>query len=157
MADFEFDLLGDPIPEGFGKRGRPPHRVTDEKRKLVIQLLAFGWTLEKIAAALSITPPTLRKNYFRELKFKEEAKARVQAKCLSKLMEQVEAGNVSAIEKYMTRLERADQQAKAAALAHRGPSVAIASAQKLGKKEARKQQAHSYDGKYAPPEAPLLN
>lgn len=159
LADFDFDLLGDPIPEGFGKRGRPPHMVTEEKRKLVIQLLAFDWTMEKIAAALSITPPTLRKNYFRELKAKEEARARVEAKCLGKLMEQVDQGNTSAIDKYLARLERHDRARVATALANRGGHKAAsvdAARDRMGKKEQRKAAAGEYAGKFAPPAAPLL-
>jgi IS30 family transposase len=128
-----FDLLGDPIPEGHGKRGRPPHLVTEEKRRTIIQLLAFGWTIEKIAAALNCTPPTLRKNYFRELAAKAEAKARVEAKLISSLMAEAEAGNVSAIDKYLKRLDRSVpaplQQAK--------PTKAA----KLGKKEAALEDA----------------
>lgn len=38
-----FDLLGDPIPEGFGKRGRPEHIPTVENRNKVRLLLALGW------------------------------------------------------------------------------------------------------------------
>lgn len=104
----DFDLLGDPIPEGFGKRGRPVHTPTDEKRRLVIQLMAFDWSVEQISAALSITPPTLRKHYFRELKSRAEARFRVEAKLLTKLMDEADAGNVSAIDKYMKRLEKHD-------------------------------------------------
>src|SRR5690606_34346331 len=40
----DFDLLGDPIPKGFGKRGRPPHVPNDEKRKLVMMLQALDWS-----------------------------------------------------------------------------------------------------------------
>ncbi len=157
MSDFDFDLLGDPIPEGFGKRGRPPHRVTEEKRRLVIQLLAFGKTQDEIAAALGITAPTLRKNYFRQLKVKDDARARVEAKCLQKLMEQVEGGNVAAIKEMFLRMEKHDRQKMADAIANRGHSVpAAAVAKKLGKKEVRKQEAEEYNGKFAPPEAPQL-
>ncbi len=149
----DFDLLGDPIPEGFGKRGRPPHVATEEKRKLVMQLLAFDWSLEKIAAALSITPPTLRKNYFRELKAKAEARARVEAKCINALMGQVDAGNVSAIDKYFKRLEKHDQKATAERVANRGQQ---SGKRPLGKKEARKQAANELTGRFAPPQAPSL-
>ncbi|TIW43744.1 MAG: hypothetical protein E5V72_17010 [Mesorhizobium sp.] len=69
-----FDLFGDPVPEGWGKRGRPQHVATAANRNKVNMLLALGWNNERIARALSITPPTLRKNYFRELKFRDEAR-----------------------------------------------------------------------------------
>lgn len=146
-----FDLLGDPIPENFGKRGRPPHMVTEEKRKLVKQLLAFDWTLEKIAAALSITPPTLRKNYFRELKFREEARCRVEAKLLNELMKQVEEGNVSAIDKYFKRLDRHDLTIAAQHAAKRKTAD-----DNVGKKEMARRNASELRGRYSPPEGPRL-
>lgn len=130
------DLLGDPVPEGFGKRGRPAHVVSDEKRKLVIMLQAFDWKDEKIAAALGITPPTLRKHYFRELKARAEARARVEAKLIDSLMAEVGAGNVSAIDKMFKRLDRLDLA--------RLPKVE--KEPKLGKKETAKREAREAPG-----------
>lgn len=150
----EFDLLGDPVPEGFGKRGRPPHRVTDEKRRLVIQLCAFGWTIERIAAALAITPPTLRKNYLRELKVREEARARVEGALLNALMKEVDAGNVTAIDKYFKRLDRIDQAVLADRIRNAGHEPQAPRAEKLGKKEKRQLAADSVAGKFAVPNGP---
>ena len=135
--------------------------MTEEKRKLVIQLLAFGRNQEEIAAALGITGPTLRKNYFRELKAKDEARARVEARLLTALMEQVDSGNVSAIDKYFKRLERADQRALAEMVANRGSSsegksVSAAKSAPLGKKEEAKRAAGEYSGIFAPPDAPTM-
>jgi hypothetical protein len=149
----DFDLLGDPIPEGWGKRGRPPHTPTDEKRNQVIMLQAFGWSLEKIAAALSISPPTLRKNYFRELKARLESRARVEARLITKLMAQVEAENVSAIDKAFKRLEKADLAALGEQVANRGKTD---KAKPVGKKDQAQQAAKEVAGKYAPPAAPRL-
>ena len=156
MAYPDFDLLGDPIPPNFGKRGRPPHTPTDEKRRLVIQLLAFDWSLEKIAAALNCTPPTLRKHYFRELRFKAEARARTEAKLIGALMKEAEAGNVSAIDKYFKRFDRHDLHKQSDQIASPQPSRAKAEP-KLGKKEERRLAAENAAGIYAPPAAPLLN
>lgn len=97
MVDLDFDLLGDPIPEGWGKRGRPPHVATQKNRNKVMMLLAMGWSNVRIAAALAITPPTLRKNYFRELKVREEALHRMKAAHMEMLWDQAKAGNVSAM------------------------------------------------------------
>jgi hypothetical protein len=133
-VDYDLDLLGDPIPPGHGLRGRPPHMVTVEKRRLVVQLLAFDWTLERIAAALSITPPTLRKNYFRELRVRAEARARVEGKLINALMNKADAGDVTAIDKYLKRLDRHD-------LAQMGR--ASAKAERLGKKETARRDAHT--------------
>lgn len=147
----EFDLLGDPIPEGWGKKGRPPFMVTDEKRRLVKTLLAFDWSLEKIAAALNCTKPTLRKHFFRELKFRAEARARVDAKLISSLMAEVEKGNVSAIGKMFERLEKHDRQKLADHFSRAKPAKEPA----LGKKEQAKAAAQeTAGGKYAPRPAP---
>ena len=108
MSDWDFDLLGDPIPEGLGKRGRPPHLVTDENRRKVMLLAAFDKNEMQIAAALGISGPTLKKHYFRELKSRLEARQRLEGKLLSALMKQVDAGNVSAIDKAFKRLDRHD-------------------------------------------------
>lgn len=130
MADWDIDLLGDPIPEGFGKRGRPPHLVTAENRRKVMVLAAFDRSEEQIASALGITPPTLRKHYFRELRSRTEARQRVEGKLLSALLAEVDKGNVSAIDKLYKRLDRHDQMRLA-------PPVKKAKEPKLGKKEQR--------------------
>ena len=110
-----FDLLGDPVDPNRGGRGRPRHVATEEKRRLVVQLCAFEYSLEQIAAALSITEPTLRKHYRRQLIEKAKARMRVEGKLLSALMTEVEAGNVAAIDKYYRRLDRLDMKAPPAA------------------------------------------
>jgi len=108
LSDWDFDLLGDPIPDGFGKRGRPPHLVTAENRRKVMVLAAFDKNEMQIAAALGISGPTLRKHYFRELKSRLEARQRLEGKLLGALMKEVDAGNVSAIHKVFKRLDRHD-------------------------------------------------
>ncbi len=60
-----FDLLGDPIPERLGKRGRPPHIPTERNRHKIRLLLAIGWTEARITRALRIIGKTLAKYYFR--------------------------------------------------------------------------------------------
>ncbi|MBN8958570.1 MAG: hypothetical protein J0H17_18695 [Rhizobiales bacterium] len=59
-----FDLFGDPIPENWGKRGRPQHMRTVENINKVTMLVSLGWSNERVANALDITLPTLRKHYF---------------------------------------------------------------------------------------------
>ncbi|MGE3396015.1 MAG: hypothetical protein AB7H79_03835 [Sphingomonas sp.] len=128
------DLLGDPIPEGFGRRGRPPHIATLENRRKVMVLAAFDRNEEQIAAALSITPPTLKKHYFRELRARLEARQRVEGKLLVKLLDEADKGNVSAIDKLWKRLDRHDMQLL-------GGQVKKSKPRKLGKKEERLEAA----------------
>lgn len=61
-----------------------------------------------MAAALGITMPTLRKYYFRELRVKADARARLDAKAVDALLAQVEAGNASAIALLFKRIDRLD-------------------------------------------------
>lgn len=139
-----FDLLGDPIPEGHGKRGRPPHLVTDKNRCKIMLLLAVGRTTSEIALAMGISEPTLRKNYFRELRTKEEARFRVEGTNLLRLYEQVEVGNVAAIKEMRKVMDHAEMLT--------GPygkrddkSAKPTKEPKIGKKEQQQQQASSPD------------
>lgn len=113
-------------------------------------LQAFDWSMERIAAALSITPPTLRKHYRRELKAREESRARAEASLINMLMREVEAGNVSAADKLFKRFDRLDLSRMADRAANRKPEP------KLGKKEQRIQDAARLEGKFATPAAPRM-
>lgn len=108
MSDHDFDLLGDPIPEGHGGRGRPAHVRTERNRSKVILLLAQGWAPPRIARALGITPPTLKKHYFRELAVREEALDRLKAGHLALLWDQAKAGNVAALKEIGKAIDRID-------------------------------------------------
>ncbi|HEY4136482.1 MAG TPA: hypothetical protein VGO34_14855 [Alphaproteobacteria bacterium] len=101
-----FDLLGDPIPENWGKRGRPPHLPTELNRNKVRLLLAFGWLEERIARALRITKPTLRKHYFSELKHRDEARDALEANHKSMLYEAATKGNVGAMKELGRLIDR---------------------------------------------------
>ena len=105
MAE-NFDLLGDPIPEGLGKRGRPPHLVTEKNRCKVIMLLAMCWDEKRIAGVLGISEPTLRKHYFRELASRAVALDRMRASHLALLWTQAEAGNVAAMKEIGRELDK---------------------------------------------------
>ncbi len=83
------DLFGDPIPQGWGKRGRPQHIATQKNCNKVTMLVALGWNNERIAHSLGITPPTLRRNYFRQLKFRAEQRDRLDAAVAMRLWEEL--------------------------------------------------------------------
>jgi hypothetical protein len=59
-------------------------------------LVALGWSNKRIASALFVTLPTLRKHYFSELKFREVARDRLTANMATKLWDAVHGGNVAA-------------------------------------------------------------
>lgn len=126
MAE-NLDLLGDPIPENFGGRGRPAHIPTRENRNKIRVLLAFGWTNKAIAQALRITAGTLRRHYSIELRQREEARPALKAKAIMLIFDAAAGGNVSAM-KELQRLIEQDEIDRAPPRRPREP--------KLGKKEA---------------------
>ncbi len=123
--DQEFDLWGDPIPPRAEKRGRPTHEVTEEKRNRIAVLRSLNWTHSRIAEAIGISEPTLRKNYFREL---EMGLVQRRAEALVKLRELGMGGNVSALKAYIALTEKSDLD---------GPrgAVRMPKEQRLGKKD----------------------
>lgn len=112
----EFDLLGDPIPEGRGKPGRPQHIATVENRRKVMLLLGLGRPNTRIAAALGISVPTLIKNYFTGLGRKDRiakmaamrdaAKERVESLYLHRVWSKAMDGDTSALRLMGQILER---------------------------------------------------
>lgn len=133
--DVEFDLLGDPIPPGHGRRGRPQHVPTAENRSKIMLLQAMGWPSERMANALGITPKTLRRHYSRELKVREQARDRVDAARHMALWREVAAGNVTAMKELARVFERLDLARTAKDYVE---PEAEASPTGLGKKEAAK-------------------
>jgi hypothetical protein len=80
-----------------------------ENRNKVKRLLAFGWGNARIASALGISEPTLRKHYLSELKRRSMARDALVAKQLDQLWAQCEAGNVGAMKEFQRRLEANDR------------------------------------------------
>lgn len=107
--DFEpaLDLLGDPIPPNHGRRGRPQHVPTKESRNKIILLLAQGWTDARIAGAIGISLPTLKRHYFSELKVRDTARDRVESIGLLTLWNMGREGNVAAMKEYFRRHDAA--------------------------------------------------
>ncbi len=130
-----FDLFGDPVPANWGQRGRPEHVASQQNRNRVSLLVALGWGNARIAAALFITVPTLRKHYFSELKFRDTARDRLVAGIGMKLMEQVNAGNVAAMKELQKFVERNDLMLYGQAAPPK-PKAKEDKPAKLGKKEA---------------------
>jgi len=125
-----FDLFGDPVPANWGKRGRPEHVATQQNRNRVSMLVALGWGNERIAAALFITLPTLRKHYFSELKFRAVARDRLTANLANKFWALFMEGNVAAGKEFRKLLEANDLM-----LYGQSAPPADEKAPKLGKKE----------------------
>lgn len=109
-------------------------------------LLACGWSNERIAGALRITEPTLRKHYFSELKHRAVARDRLNAVLLMKGFEAVQGGNATAIRLFLQLIDRNDlmhfgQTLKATAKQPEKP----AKPERVGKKAAALAAAHQPD------------
>lgn len=129
----DFDLFGEPVPPGRGKRGRPAHVRTQESSNKFNLLAATGSGLEEIAAVLGVSMPTLRKHYFFEVERYEVAKLRLKAKLLSGLMTEADGGNVAAAKELFKQVERGELARLAAVKPKKEP--------KLGKKERVEREA----------------
>lgn len=104
-----FDLFGDPIPDNWGKRGRPQHIATTENINKVTMLVALGWNNERVATALDITLPTLRKHYFSLIKrLRETARDRLDAAFAMHIWKEVQTGSVAAMRMWQLFLDRND-------------------------------------------------
>ncbi len=108
MMDENLDLLGDPIPGNWGKRGRPPHIPTQRNRCKIRQLLDLSWVDNQIARALRFTKATLRKHYFAELRTREEARPALEAAHLMMFYEAAQGGNVGAMKEFGRVIEKHD-------------------------------------------------
>ena len=117
MAD-EFqqvrDLFGDLVTLASGRRGRPAHEATQKNRNKVIMLLAMGWNNERIAHALHVSLPTLRKHYFSELRAREMQRDRFDAWRFETLADKAGTGDVSAMKELGRMVERNDRMRAAA-------------------------------------------
>jgi hypothetical protein len=140
-----FDLFGDPVPSNWGGRGRPQHIPTQQNRNRVSMLVALGWSNERIAAALYVTQPTLRKHYFSELRFREVARDRLEAGVAMKLWEGVQSGSVSAIRAFRDFVDRNDLMLYGHTAKPAESAAMPAKPAKLGKKEAAALAAQNPD------------
>lgn len=109
MGRREFDLLGDPIPENFGKPGANGHVATAENVNKVRLLVVANWTAAQIATELGVSVPTLNKHYFRNGSIKR-AKAQSLAEAKGRILMQLDAaasaGNVAAQKQLYGLIER---------------------------------------------------
>jgi hypothetical protein len=109
-------LFGWPDMPWKGQRGRPPHVPDDESRNKIKLLLALGWSNSRIAGAMGISEPTLRRYYLSELKLRAIARDALDARRAEKLWQQVEKGNVGAMKAFDKLLEANDRMRRAADL-----------------------------------------
>jgi hypothetical protein len=140
-----FDLFGDPVPANWGQRGRPEHIPTQQNRNRVSMLVALGWSNKRIAAALFVTLPTLRKHYFSELKYRDVARDRLNANLATKLWSLFMEGNVAAGKEFRKFLEVNDRMELERAMGSQPPSTGKAPSERVGKKALDSRRAADAD------------
>ncbi|WP_249696459.1 hypothetical protein [Stappia sp. WLB 29] len=141
MSDV-LDLFGNPMLDEPPRRGRPQHAVTPETRNRVSMLLALGWSNARIASVLNITLPTLRKHYFFELRQREAARDRMEARRFELAWKAAVAGNVGAMREVGRLLDRNDAMlAEAAFAAPAAKKDTATPSPAAGKKDQQKLQA----------------
>ena len=139
-----FDLFGDPIPDNWGKRGRPQHIATTENINKVTMLVALGWGNERISNAMDITLPTFRKHYFSLVKrLRETARDRLDAAFAMRLWKLIDEGNAGAMRLWMLFIEKNDRMGAEAAMG--AVPADKPAADKLGKKIVDQQRAIDAD------------
>jgi hypothetical protein len=138
------DLFGDPVPANWGQRGRPEHVASQQNRNRVSMLVAAGWSNARIAAALYITVPTLRKHYFSELHYRAVARDRLNANMMTKLFELFMAGNVAAGREFRDLMRENDRMEIERSMAAK-PKTDDEKQPRLGKKELDAQRAIAAD------------
>lgn len=134
-----FDLFGEPVSEGHGERGRPEFGKTAEVSQRVAVLLAIGWPNWRIAKAIGISQPTLRKHFFAELKQRALAEDQLKARRFGLLFQQMEKGNVGAHREFDRLYERERMILGEEKLKCSSP----AKVSKVGKKEQQKAEAEA--------------
>lgn len=136
-----FDLFGHPIPEWKGKRGRPPYEPTANDRNKIKLLLALGWSIERMANGIGVSPATVKRYFRAELKERDAMRDRLDARRFELAMEQANAGNVAALKELGKMIERSDAMLIEARLRHGHHAPAPEKEEKLGKKEAARAAA----------------
>ncbi|MDX1127460.1 AraC family transcriptional regulator [Sinorhizobium medicae] len=136
-----FDLFGQPIPDWKGKRGRPPYEPTDRDRNKIKLLLALGWSIERMANGLGVSPATVKRYFRAELKQRDAMRDRLDARRFEIAMEQANAGNVAALKELGKMIDRSDTMLIDARLRQAQGDRKPEKEERLGKKEAQKEAA----------------
>lgn len=150
-VDEKFDLFGNPVRAGIGKRGRPPFEVTPEKANKIRLGLALGWSNDRIANAVACSPATMKRYFRAELKERAMARDQLDLRRFELVMEQANKGNVGAIKELGKMLERNDSMTASLRISEaqgsmQGAGRSAPKAKPLGKKEAAQIAAEEAGG-----------
>lgn len=138
MGDDVFDLFGNPVRLGKGKRGRPPFEVTERIHNKVKLLLALGWSNDRVANAIEVSLATLKRYFRAELARRDMMRDRLDAERIMVVAEQAMDGNVGAARELQRLMDRNDRMEIERELAKKPQAP---TADKLGKKQTDKMRA----------------
>ncbi|MCB1476620.1 MAG: helix-turn-helix domain-containing protein [Rhodobiaceae bacterium] len=139
-----FDLFGNEVREGFGRRGRPPYVPTEKDRNRIKLLLALGWSIERMANAISVSPATVKRYFRADLKARDAMRDRLDARRFEIAMEQANAGNITALRELASMIDRNDRMEIERSLGSK-PKTEESASNRLGKKVIDEQRAHAAD------------
>lgn len=140
--DGVFDLLGNPVEAGYGKPGRPKKVATPKDRNKVKQLLAFGWSNDRMRRAIGMSLPVFRRNFFHELKQRDAMRDQLDALRIELIMTLAVGGNLGALKELGKMLEKSDLMGMERRLREaQGAEPDESASAPVGKKEARKAAA----------------
>lgn len=144
--DENFDLFGNPVRAGHGKRGRPVFEVTPEKSNKIRLGLALGWSNERIANAIACSPATLKRYFRAELQERTMARDQLELRRFELVMAQANTGNVGAIKELGRMMERNDSLLAGRRFDDAQGRQPEAKSKPIGKKEAAQRAAETAGG-----------
>ena len=145
MGGDEFDLFGNPVRAGKGRRGRPAFEVTPRLRNKVKLLLALGWSSDRIGKAIEASVATLKRHFRAELKARDAMRDRLEADRLMAVYELAEKGNVGAHRQFDKMLARNDLMEIERQMGRGEKDKPEPAAEKPGKKEIASERAAKVD------------
>uniref|UniRef100_UPI003F6B3B91 hypothetical protein n=1 Tax=Roseicyclus sp. TaxID=1914329 RepID=UPI003F6B3B91 len=138
--DRETDLFGHPVRANHGRRGRPELQVTAEDRDAVEAALVRGWSNDRIARTVNISPASLKRHFRAALEKRDEARDKLELAAFARLTREALSGNMSAMKQLREQLAR-DAMTRREAEMERKQSEAEDRGVGLGKKELAEMQA----------------
>ena len=135
------DLFGHPVSANHGKPGRPPLQINSEDRDIVEVGLARGWSNQRIANAIGISVPSLKRYFRSALRQRDVMRDKLELAANARTVRAaIEDGNMTAMKLLREMLDRDALMGRKRDL-ERQQQEAEAAGIGLGKKEAAQRAA----------------